>query len=80
MGRRAPPNTHPLFLAVHKLGRPRPREGKGKIAPRELYAMPLSRENASFVRNIEGQEGQQVARVGNILSAAVGRLKIESSD
>ena len=42
--------------------------------------MPLSRENASVVRNIEGQEGQQVTRVGDVLSAAVGRLKIEASD
>ena len=66
-----PPNTHRLFLAVHKLGRPCPREGKGKIAPRELYVMPLSRENASVVRNIEGQEGQQVARVGDVLSSAM---------
>jgi hypothetical protein len=47
-------------------------EGKGKVTSRELYTMPLPRENASVVRNIEGQEGQQVARVGDVLSAAVG--------
>ena len=49
-----------LFLAVHKLGRPPPGEGKGKIASRELYTMPVE-------CNIEGQEGQQVACVGNAL-------------
>ena len=58
------------FLAVHKLGRPRPREGKGKIAPRVRTQL-----------GIEGQEGQlQVARVGDVLSAAQRRLKIEASD
>jgi hypothetical protein len=42
--------------------------------------MPFSRENASIECNIEGQEGQQVARVGDVLSAAVERLKIEARD
>jgi hypothetical protein len=42
--------------------------------------MPLPRENAGVVRDIESLEGQQVACASDVLSAAVEWLKIESSD
>lgn len=42
--------------------------------------MPRPRDDAGVVRNIKGQEGQQVAQVGDILSAAVGSLEVEAGD
>jgi hypothetical protein len=51
------PVLRALFLAVHELGRPRPREGKAEVAPRQLYTMPLPREDAGIVGNMEGLEG-----------------------
>jgi hypothetical protein len=42
--------------------------------------MPLPREDTGIVGNIEGLEGEQIAGVGNVLSAAVGCLEIEARD
>ena len=42
--------------------------------------MPLPREVAGVVGDIEGLEGQQIARIGNVLSTAVGRLKVKARD
>lgn len=42
--------------------------------------MAFAREDTETVGDVEGEEGQQVARVGDGLSVYIGRLEVKGVD
>ena len=53
---------------------------KEQVDPRKLPALPLEREDAGVVRDIEDQEGQQAIETDDRLAADIGLSKVEDVD
>ena len=67
-----------LLLVADKLARPAPRVDQKEVSPRHLDPMALLNKDAAVVGDIEGQDGQQVTRVGNLLDNAVERPELKA--
>ncbi|KAK4118574.1 hypothetical protein N657DRAFT_369624 [Parathielavia appendiculata] len=64
-----------LSLAVHKLGRPGPSESTAEVAPQQLDTVPLPREDAGVVLDIERLQDQQGICVCDVLSTGAWCLQ-----
>lgn len=61
-----------LPLVMHELGRPRSSVAQDQVAARKVHALPLERQDAAVVGDIEGQDDEQVVHADDRLAVGTG--------